>query len=143
VSGAQNKATRHGFLLLVAVTAAVSCGGGVSGPVAPLTVQGRWTAPNQVPGSSTVFDLLLADSTVAGTGTYTIEAGPSGTISVTGTATALRVDLDLARSDGLVGHFRGRLVTADSMSGSLYFTGLPYGNDPIIAAFVRVVPLKL
>jgi hypothetical protein len=106
-------------------------------------VQGRWAEANLVPGSSNILELLLADSTVSGTGSYTIEAGSGGTTTITGIATSSRVDLDLARSDGVVEHFRGRLVTPDTMSGSLYFTGLAFVTDPFPVTFVRLVPLTL
>ena len=129
-------------LVILALLSSAACGGD---PVSPrdTSVTGSWYETNQVVGSSTVLELIVLDTLITGTGTSTLEAGPSYVLRVTGVVTASRLDLDFARPDGTVGHFRGHRAAPDSIAGSLYYTGLPFVNDPAPTTFVRVVPLKL
>jgi len=91
-----------------------------------------------------VFTLAVADTIVSGTGTYTIEAGQPGTIAITGMITGgSTIDLDLSRSDRGVAHFRGQLVTHDSLSGYTYgrWTTTMLGiSDPAPTGYHRVSP---
>ena len=129
-------------IAMIALVFSAACAGD---PVSPVdkTVTGTWYQTNQVTGSSTVLQLIVQDTTIMGNGMSTLEAGPSYALSVTGKVTATRVDLDFARPDGTVGHFRGMRIAPDSISGSLYYTGLQFVNDPAPATFVRRYPLYL
>jgi hypothetical protein len=94
------------------------------------------------PGSSTVLQLAVQDSTIAGTGTFAGEAGPSGTLVVTGQITAADfgpfVTIDFAQSNGPVGHFTGKLTAANTLDGSVWYTATGFGTgDPVTATFVR------
>src|SRR5882672_1104978 len=51
----------------------------------PNGICGIWIADSRVPGASLVMDLQLREITVSGTGSYSIEAGRSGSLSVSGT----------------------------------------------------------
>lgn len=104
-------------------------------------IAGTWAELYQLPGVSTVITLATADSSIAGTGTYTIEAGRPGTIAVTGVISGEKtVDLDLTRSDGWIGHFRGSFATRDSLSGYMWFRSSLAIGDPAPASFHRIAP---
>ena len=47
-------------------------------------LRGTWSRTFDATGNSTVLQLNVHDSTLAGTGTFAGEAGPSGTLTVTG-----------------------------------------------------------
>jgi hypothetical protein len=104
-------------------------------------LRGTWAELYQIPGMSTVITLAVADTSITGTGTYAVEAGQPGTIAVTGMISAGKtVDLDLVRSDGWVGHFRGTLALHDSLSGFLSFRSSFGIGDPAPASFKRMAP---
>ena len=124
--------------LTIALALPTACGGDISDPASPTTAAGDWLQARLVPGSSMLLHLTLRDTTVTGTGTFSIEAGANGTLTVTGIATSSQVSLDMVQSNGTTAHFRGTLATADSMSGSLY-----YDRDPIFATFLRLQLLKV
>jgi hypothetical protein len=134
-------------LLIIALALATSAGAcsrdnGVT-PLGTLAddLPGTWSQAFSIPGASTIVTLGVADTTVSGIGTYTIEAGQPGTIAVTGMITAgSTVDLDLTRSDGWIAHFRGTLVTRDSLSGYMWghSTTMIGIGDPAPAGFHRV-----
>lgn len=112
---------------------------------APATVAeqipGTWSESRTIPGVSTIISLAVADTSITGTGTYTIEAGHPGTIVVTGTISdGKTVDLDLVRSDGWVGHFRGSLASHDSLSGSSWFRSSSVVGDPAPDSYHRIAP---
>ena len=135
--------------IAVAVAFATSAGAcGLEDVTGPLTVaeqlRGTWAESALFPGISTVITLAVADTTITGTGTYTIEAGRPGTIVVAGMVTAgTTVDLELARSDGWIGHFRGTLSSRDSLSGYSWghssMMTIPVA-DPAPDSFHRIVP---
>lgn len=94
------------------------------------------------PGSSTVLQLAVQDSTIAGTGTFAGEAGPSGTLVVTGRITTgdfgQLVNIDFTQSNGPIGHFTGRLTAANTLDGSVWYTATGFGTgDPVPGTFVR------
>jgi hypothetical protein len=107
---------------------------------------GTWSETFPIPGSSTVLLLSVSGSTITGTGTYVIEAGASGTLSVTGTIAAQQsgppvVHLDFPLSDGMTGHFNGTLRSIGSLEGSLFYTtAIISAGDPIEAEFRRTFP---
>jgi hypothetical protein len=134
--------------LAVALALATFAGAcGADDVTRPLTVadqlRGAWAESALYPGISTVITLAVADTTITGTGTYTIEAGRPGTIAVTGMITAgTNVALDLTRSDGGITHFRGTLSSPDSLSGFSYgiFSTTLAIADPAPDSFHRLVP---
>jgi hypothetical protein len=93
------------------------------------------------PGSSTVLQLTVHDSTITGTGTFAGEAGPSGTLVVTGRITTGDfgpfVNIDFTQSNGPIGHFTGTLTAANTLYGSVWYTATGFGSDPVPATFVR------
>jgi hypothetical protein len=94
------------------------------------------------PGSSTVLQLTVQDSTISGSGTFAGEAGPSGTLVVTGQITTIDfgpfVNIDFTQSNGPIGHFTGRLTAANTLDGSVWYTTTGLGTgDPVPGTFVR------
>src|SRR4051812_24188405 len=69
----------------------------------PLTLadqlSGTWYEPSGIPGVSNVVTLAVSDTTISGTGTYTIEAGQPGTITVNGVIVGTTVRLNMIRSN--------------------------------------------
>lgn len=82
-------------------------------------LNGRWWGIVNFPGISLIMSLSTSGTTVTGTGTYAIEAGRSGTLTVSGTAAASRVKLDIAFDVGTSAQFEGNLVSSDTLSGHL------------------------
>ena len=124
--------------LLLAVGAACSNPADLTDPtVVAAELQGTWSRDFSLPGMSTVFVISVQDLTVSGTGTFAGEAGPSGTLSLSGQVTTQQlggplVHIDFTQSNGIVGHFSGSLTDANSLSGSLW-----YSSDPVVATFRR------
>jgi hypothetical protein len=79
-----------------------------------------------VPGNSFEMDLTSTGSTVSGSGLYSGEAGPLGSLAVAGTVDGLVVHLDLTFTEQLprVGHtmmehFDGQFTSANILEGSI------------------------
>jgi hypothetical protein len=105
---------------------AMGCSGG--GPfLGPATIDGRWGGGAlSVPGNSFEMDLTSTGSTVSGSGLYSGEAGPLGSLAVAGTVDGLVVHLDLTFTEQLprVGHtmmehFDGQFTSANILEGSI------------------------
>jgi hypothetical protein len=113
--------------------------------VIAVELRGTWSRVFDAPGISTVLQLSVHDSTITGTGTFSAEAGPSGTLTVTGRIATGQpagtlVEIDFAQSDGFVGHFTGTLLSADSLYGSVWYTSANLTADPVPATFRRTFP---
>jgi hypothetical protein len=110
--------------------------GGCSDAAGPGLIAGKWTQDFTVPGNITEMNLMTAGSIVSGTGDWCGEAGPCGTIAVTGTTTGLEVHLDLVFTStfppgifpGFEDHFDGVLISPGSLKGSL--TAVIPGQPP-------------
>ena len=137
----------HNFrLLVVALTLAASTACSNSVDLADPNViaqelPGTWSRII-APGSSTVLQLTVHDSTITGTGTFADEAGLSGTLVVTGRITTGDfgpfVNIDFTQSNGPIGHFTGGLTAANTLYGSVWYTATGFGTgDPVPGTFVR------
>ena len=132
------------LVVVLALAASTACSNSVDladPKVIAEELQGTWSRII-APGSSTVLQLSVHDSTITGSGTFTSEAGPSGTLSVTGQITTGNfgpfVNIDYVQSNGPIGHFAGRLTAADVLDGSVWYTATGFGtNDPVPATFAR------
>ena len=118
------------LLLAVAVCA---CSDGV----APGTIAGKWVRDFTVAGSSLEMDLTNDGSTISGTGDWCAEAGPCGTLAVTGTINGGLVHLDLTLTPTFppgvepgVEHFDGRFTSLRSLRGTLS-AEIP-GQPPVV-----------
>jgi hypothetical protein len=102
---------------------------------------GTWAQSQQF--GSTVFHLVVTDTTLAGDGTFALEAGASGTLTVQGSISAPNVTIVFTRSDGLVGHLGAQLVAKNVLRGVLMFTPDPVIGPPFspqLAEFHRTGP---
>jgi hypothetical protein len=133
---------RLAIALLLVASAACSNSVDLADPnVLAQELRGTWSRII-APGSSTVLQLTVQDSTIAGTGTFAGEAGPSGTLVVTGRIATGDfgpfVTIDFAQSNGPVGHFTGGLTAPDTLYGSVWYTATEFGTaDPVPGTFVR------
>jgi hypothetical protein len=110
-----------------------ACSNDAASRPTPAVLDGSWhhmRAADEPPGFLRQFTLTLSGTTLSGTGTWQGEAGPQGTLSVTGTVNGDDIQLDLAftvtlpqPSQGFVQHFDGRLSTATDMVGTITTNG--------------------
>jgi hypothetical protein len=100
-------------------------------------LRGTWTEPFGVPGARFQFSITVADTTISGSGIFAIEAGASGTSTVSGAIDGQQVHLDFMDSIGRKQHFVGTLTAPDAMSGSFWEEHVGLGSDPIVVTFRR------
>jgi hypothetical protein len=110
--------------ILLAVALASAC----SNPMAPAPgVAGTWSEQFSFPGASLVLQL---DASGNGNGTYSIEAGRSGTVQVTGVTNTRSITLSIRYDYGLLRTFNGTLTDDTHLTGA--FTD---ANGPVV--FIR------
>ena len=105
-------------------------------------LRGTWSRSFDLPGISTVFVISVQDLTLTGNGTFTDEAGPSGTLSLSGQVTTQQmggplVQIDFVQTDGFTGHFNGTLTNANTLDGIVWGTFGGIIADPGPATFRR------
>ncbi|MBI3504417.1 MAG: hypothetical protein HY059_06215 [Proteobacteria bacterium] len=93
----------------------------VPGPGVSNLLAGSWAQDGGVIGSAFNFTLTTKDTVVTGTGHYAIEAGRSGSLTVTGSITSTHVALDFAYDYGAVSHFDGTPPTATQLAGAIKY----------------------
>jgi hypothetical protein len=86
------------------------------------TLSGVWRAENQFPGSSIVLTIAERDTTISGGGTYSIEAGRSGTLQVAGSLRQSQIRLTLAYDYGQSARYSGTLQDNTHMTGTMTWT---------------------
>ena len=97
-------------------------------PVSPAPVlAGTWAENFSIPGASLVLTL---DPSGSGRGTYSIEAGRSGVLQVTGTVAGSMVTLGIRYDYGVVQTFTGALTDANHLVGG-------FGNSSGTVTFTR------
>ena len=99
---------------------------GCSDPVGSTNIVGKWDQDFSIPGNFFEMDLTLSGSIVSGAGNWCGEAGPCGTVVVTGTITEDAVELDLTYSPQVpiagpmtTQHFSGQLTSRNSLQVSV------------------------
>src|ERR1035437_11152871 len=124
-------------LLGAAVACSSSSRGALTDPhVIAADLRGSWSDPVSYPGISTILQLSVIDTIVSGSGTYTIEAGRPGTLTVAGVISGSQVKLDLQRDYGLLAHFTGTLHAPDLLGGFVTYEGA-FASDPAPMGFRR------
>jgi hypothetical protein len=108
---------------LVLAAAIAGCGGGGESPAPVADLSGKWAEPVNVPGAQFQFTLAQQGNNVTGTGTFSIEAGPNGTLGATGTVQDGAVTLVFQYSTGLTANFTGNVTAPGVIKGTLAFTG--------------------
>jgi hypothetical protein len=107
------------------LVASVACS--TSSPTTPSSeLAGTWSEVFSFPGSSLVITI---DGQGSGSGTYAIEAGRSGTVSVTGTVTTSNVTLIIRYDSGMALTFSGKLADSTHLTGTF--------SDGTSVTFVR------
>jgi hypothetical protein len=102
--------------LFIATIAFLSCRNATS-PVSD--IQGTWSRPFSFPGSSLVLNITQSGSTLGGTGTYSIEAGRSGTLQLSGTYVRPNVSFTITYDYGTPVTFTGSVSDPRHMAGTL------------------------
>jgi hypothetical protein len=98
---------------------------------------GTWAQQGTVIGSSLVLTLGSLGTTLSGTGRYAIEAGRSGTLTLTGNVSNQRVELAIVYDDGAVAQFDGALSDSNTLTGAVH-DGPPQSLTPsFMATFTR------
>jgi hypothetical protein len=129
--------------LLLSVSAACSNPVDLSDPNAVAReLRGTWARAFDAPGNSTVFMISAQGLTVTGTGTFAGEAGPSGTLSLSGQVASRQtggplVQIDFAQSNGFTGHFTGSLSNSNTLDGIVWYSSATITADPVTATFRR------
>ncbi len=100
--------------------------GACSDTSGPGFIAGKWAQDFSFPGSYFEMNLTNNAGMISGTGDWCAEAGPCGTVAVTGTTSGGAVQLDLAITATLpsgilysIQHFDGHLTTFASLRGLL------------------------
>ena len=105
-------------------------------------LRGTWSRDFGVPGISTVLVIGVQDLTLTGAGTFADEAGPSGTLSLSGQVTTQQmghplVQIDFVQTDGFTGHFSGSLTNTNTLDGIVWGSLSGIIADPVTATFRR------
>ncbi len=80
-------------------------------------MQGTWAADFKVPGASLVLDLTQYQAVIQGTGNYVIEAGPAGTLAVSGSYSKPTITLIIRFDYGRTETYSGTVLDSQHMSG--------------------------
>jgi hypothetical protein len=100
-------------------------------------LNGTWTEQGTVVGSSLVLTLGSLGTMLSGTGQYAIEAGRSGTLTVSGSVSNQRVHLDIVYDTGAVAQFDGALSDRNTLAGAMH-DGPPQSLTPsFMVTFAR------
>ncbi len=123
-------------VVLSAYVSACQSSDAVTSPNPSSDLIGTWSRNGNVVGSSLGFALSAADTTLSGTGTFAIEAGMSGTLTVTGVRSGSTVNLVLLTNLGVREHFNGSLTGPDAMSGWFWVEN-QLAPDSVATSFTR------
>ena len=85
----------------------------------PGDVQGTWAATFNLPGASLVLEITQGGRTIAGGGTYAIEAGRAGTLQISGSYTRPSIAVTIQRDYGLTQIFSGTVLDSRHMTGTI------------------------
>jgi hypothetical protein len=124
-------------LLLAVVVSACS------NTLSPGFISGKWAQEFSYPGSAFEMQLTADGGTISGSGDWCAEAGPCGTVAVTGTVNGSAVHLDqtfnATFSPGTfttsLQHFDGRFTSLRLLEGTLSVDR--QGQPPLVIGQVR------
>jgi hypothetical protein len=102
-------------------------------------LSGTWAQQRTVVGSSLDLTLGPLGTTLSGTGHYALEAGRSGTLTLTGSVNNERVRLDIVYDSGALAQFDGALSDRNTLTGAMH-DGPPQSLTPsFMAVFARTM----
>ena len=118
---------------IFAAAALVACAGNTGPRTLDQRLTGTWSE-NGLGQFGTSFIMVLAahDSTVTGTGSYAIEAGRSGTVTVAGVIRDPNIILRITYDYGDVAHFNAQLQADNTLGGAWYTV-----SDPVEVSFTK------
>ena len=122
------------------------CGCAASPAEAASSVAGSWVMRQSIPGNSFAMTLVANDTHLSGIGTFQGEAGPSGSLVVTGEVVGDQIALDFVLNTEIPfqssreAHFVGHLVFGE-LHGTFQYGDLSSQVAPSSVVFVRVRPL--
>ena len=106
-------------------------------------INGAWTLRFDPPESFFGFSLTSSGADVSGSGDFQGEAGPGGSLTVTGSVAGDQVDLDFVLVTEFTGgsttstaHFTGRLLFG-SLTGEMQYGSAAPDNPPVPTVFLR------
>jgi hypothetical protein len=91
-----------------------------------------YAADDSVPGSALTILLRVHDTTIVGNGRYTLEAGSTGTILISGILRQPYLDLLFRYDDGRALHYSGRFGPDNRITGAIFDTA----GNPSALSFV-------
>ena len=113
------------FVVSVSLLCVVLLGCSSETAPSPTSIDSPWSQDFSVPGSFLTMQLTSSGASVGGTGNYCGEAGPCGTLTVSGTVngTAVHLDLTLTQQQPTAGvttleHFDGAFSGLYSIVGT-------------------------
>ena len=109
---------RQSLLTMCLSVAVCSCGGS-GASVAPPTIDGAWSAFSDGLGSTLTLRLSSSDTAVSGTGTYSVGALRTGTVTVVGSYRPPAAALTITYDHGEAVTFAGTVTDSDHMKGAL------------------------
>lgn len=86
-----------------------------------LNVGGMWAAPSDAQGGMLTIMLATRNTSVTGTGTYTVGAIRTGSLTVSGTYRQPIATLKFSYDNGETVHFVGTVVDGEQLSGQLSY----------------------
>ena len=118
---------------IFAAAALVACAGNTGPRTLADRLTGTWSE-NGLGQFGTSFIMVLAarDTTVTGTGSYAIEAGRSGTVTVAGVIRDPNIILTITYDYGDVAHFNAQLQADNTLGGAWYTV-----SDPVEVSFTK------
>lgn len=96
-------------------------------------LRGMWSQTSLGVGSSRIFVLQVTGTTVTGAGSYSGEAGPAGSLTVTGSIAGSRIALDIVQDDDVTLHLNAMLSSSRVLTGSLVTA-----SDSAAATFQKI-----
>lgn len=106
-------------LLTVCLSIAVSSCGGSGAAVTSPSIDGLWSAFTDGQGSTLTLRLSAVDTAVSGTGTYSVGALRTGTVTVVGSYRPPAAALTITYDHGEAVTFTGTVTDSDHMKGKL------------------------
>ena len=116
-----SKKTMRKLLLGLGTVFAVGCL--ANGLATPGSIDGTWIATSESLGSTLTLVLVVRNAAVSGTGSYSVGALRTGTLTVSGTHRPPGASLSLKYDNGEIVLLRTALINSDHMEGTLTYAG--------------------
>jgi hypothetical protein len=110
------------LLIGAALGAAAGCGSGdkSSGLVAGRSLTGNWATQTGMPGNKSTLELTQCGASIAGPGTYAIEAGRHGSLSISGIVSGNSFSASITYDSGTTVTYTGNLPDSNNITGTVH-----------------------